>query len=282
MALGTLGAALVTAGVSAGGNLLSSKLSKSKSAPATNFMNQYFSPADFKAGLTDLTDPSKNLVQFNAGGLSSSFNNGVSSVASDVTRQGQVTGVSNAFRDQAAKLGELAAQIKPGASALREAQLSDIENSRRSAIGDLKDNLNRRRVLGSSFAQDAIVRASKDYDQQRAKVIAETYMTELEATHQLTNEQFEATRNQYDTFLKESNLQAGIAGELAAKATDVMASATQLKAKLLASLAGVGVESQAKSQTANDALAAEASKGSGNFWGSLIQPVAKAAGNAVA
>lgn len=280
MALGALAGALGSAAISAGASaLFGSK--KSKAAPATNFANAYFSPAEFKTALADMSNPGKNIATFNAGGLSTQFNNGTATVTSDTNRAGQVTGISDAFAAQAAKLGELAGQIAPGTSALRSAQLQDIENSRRAAIGDLRENLNRRRVLGSSFAQDALIRADKDYNEQSAKVIAETYMTELEATHTLANETFAATRQQFATLLNESNLQAGIAGELASQATEVMSAATRLKSQLMASIASQGIAGQASNADTNQKLAAEADVRAGSFWGDLAKPVGNAVGNAI-
>lgn len=191
-----------------------------------------------------------------AGGLSSRIDGfGNMQVAPDSARLAQVGGVSNTFGQQADALGALLPRVAPGISDLRSARLSKIENARRSSVGNLRDNLARRRVLGSSFAQDAITRADSEFAAQSERAAAESFLQEMEMTTQLMQQQFMARRGQFQTNLDEMNLEANIALTLAGKATEVLAKGAQVEAM----------------------LNAQSQQGAGRFFGQLASPI----GNAV-
>lgn len=192
----------------------------------------------------------------NAGGLTSNFSNGTIGITADANRTGMVNNISNTFGAQADQIAGLRPMIAPGMSDLRASKLSEIENARMSAIGNLRENLGRRRVLGSSFAQDANTRAEVEFAQQKERVQAETFLQELEATNNLMQQEFTARRGQFQTNLDELNLEANIAAGLAGKATDVLGKNAQTEAL----------------------LAAQAQQGAGKFFGQLAEPIGKAAG----
>src|SRR6185437_756114 len=162
---------------------------------------------------------------FNAGGLSASFAGNGYNVNPSADRTAAVGNIANTFGQQTSALGNLGAQFAPGFSNLRQSQLAQISSNRTSAIGDLRQNLQNRRVLGSSFAQDAINRTSAQYDQQQQQVIAQTYLQELGAQQQLIQQQYTAARGQFQTGLDELNLEAGVASDLTTKATSSLSSA---------------------------------------------------------
>src|SRR5690606_4802425 len=98
----------------------------------------------------------------------------------------------------------------------------------------LRENLARRRVLGSSFGQDAISRAESEFAGQRERVAAESFLAELEATNNLINQEFAARRQSFQTGLDELNLQAEIATKIATQASDQLGANARLEAALLA------------------------------------------------
>jgi hypothetical protein len=230
--LGAIAAPLVSGGLS----FLGSKLFGGSSKPA----------------------PPPPPTMINAGGLTSSLNGGSIGITSSADRQGLVGGVANSFGNLAGELGLLRSKVAPGISELRANRLGEIENARTRAIGDLRENLQRRRVLGSSFGQDAITRAESEFAGQRERVAAESTLQELEATNTIINQQFNAQRQQFQTGLDELNLQANLAAGLAGKATDTMAANARFEA----------------------ALAAQEAAGAGKFFGQTFQPVASAVGKA--
>lgn len=188
----------------------------------------------------------------NAGGLASKINDaGNIQINPSAERTAAVTGVANTFGQQADALATLIPRVAPGISELRAARLGAIENARQSAVGNLRDNLARRRVLGSSFAQDAISRADSEFAQQSERAAAESFLQEMEMTTNLIQQQFSAQRGQFQTQLDEMNLEANLAATLAGKATDVLSKNAQVSAL----------------------LDSKAQEGAGKFFGQLLQPV---------
>ncbi len=203
------------------------------------------------AGLTNFTPPG-----INAGGLSSTYGPGGIGITADANRTAAVSGLSDTFGQQAGEIGGLRATVAPGFSNLRTAALNQIENARSNAIGNLRENLQRRRVLGSSFAQDAASRTEAEFAQEKAKTEAQSYLQELEATNQLIQQEFTARRGVFQTGLDEMNLEANLAAGLAGKATDVLGKNAQVEAM----------------------LKAQEQQGAGKLVGTLTQPFADAAG----
>lgn len=193
----------------------------------------------------------------NAGGLSSTFRGGNLGITPSAERLGFVNDVSNTFGALGDELGLLRSKVAPGISDLRATRLAEIENARNRSIGDLRDSLQRRRVLGSSFGADAISRAEAEFGQARAKVAGESFLQELEASNQLLQAEFGARRSAIQTKLDELNLEANLAATLAGKATETLGANARMMAQL-------------------NALEAQ---NAGKFFGGLAQPIGKAAGS---
>jgi len=196
----------------------------------------------------------------NAGGLKSTFgNDGLISVTADANRMGMVKNIANTFGTQADQIGALRPLVAPGISGLRSSRLGEVENARLNAIGNLRENLGRRRVLGSSFAQDANTRAEAEFAQQAERVQAESFLQELEMTQTLMQQEFTARRGQFQTGLDELNLEANLAAGLAGKATDALQKNSQVEAL----------------------LTAQSQQGAGKFFGQIAQPIGAAVGKGI-
>lgn len=189
---------------------------------------------------------SKSLNSFkpanvSAGGLNSTFNNNTIGVTSSPDRQGLVSNIADSYAPQASFFADLLSKVAPGFSDLRASRLAEIENARQQSIGDLRDNLARRRVLGSSFAGDALTRANLDFAQEKEKAQAESMLQEIDMSQQLAQQQFAAQRSQFQTRLDEMNLQADLATQLSSQATSQLGANARLKAQLdAASSQGAG------------------------------------------
>lgn len=267
MALGTIAsmiaAPLISGAVSYGASRLfgggSSGSNANVTAPVQNFR-----PTGFAGGGLNATyDPAGNLT-----------------VAPTSDRLGYTNTISAGFGQLANELGGLRSRVQPGVGELSRARLAEVDaasaarlrelqNSRTAAIGNLSENLARRRVLGSSFGQDALSRAESEFAQQRERVqaeagaqrdriAAESFLQEFELTNNLINQQYEASRRQFQTQLDELNLQADVASKLSATASKSMADNAQFLAAL----------------NARQATAA------GQFFGQQVQPIAQGIGRA--
>lgn len=142
---------------------------------------------------------------------------------------------------QANQIGGLLSRVAPGISELRRTRLQGLENIRRRTVGDIRDNLARRRVLGSSFAQDAIVRAEREFAQQADEIRATSFLQELDLTNRLIQQQSDVLRNTVLTELEQSNFDAQLTANFANRTQTVLAQATAAQAQLAASAqAGLG------------------------------------------
>lgn len=213
-------APVVGAGVSFGlSKLFGSKKKGSAQAPLTNFTP----------------------TGINAGGLSSTMEGGNLAIRPSAERLAVVGDIARGFGEQAGIFNRLRSSVAPGMSDLRASRLGEIESARQQAVGNLRENLARRRVLGSSFGADALTRAEAEFAGQKERVAAESFLQELELTNQMIDREFAAQRSQFQTGLDELNLEASLAAGLAGKATDVMGKNAQTLAYLNAQeAAGAG------------------------------------------
>ena len=195
-----------------------------------------------------------SVAGFSGGGLSGRFKGGRFQVTADANRQGLVGSLASTFPEQAARIARLREQVAPGFGALTRSRLAGIGDTRRRVVGDLRENLARRRVLGSSFAQDALTRAESEFARQEDTVRAESFLAELDLTNQLIGQEFEARRGEFQTQLDDLNFQAEIASGLSGRATEQLGANARLKQQ----------------------LAAQSSAGAGRFFGQAFEPFANA------
>lgn len=210
-------------------------------------------------GLGSYAEPLQNFqpVGINAGGLTSSFGqDGNLTVTPSANRMGQVQNIAGTFSTLADRIAAMGATVAPGVSDLRRARMTEIDNAQTAAIGNLRENLQRRRVLGSSFGQDALARADVAFAQAKDRVAADTFLQELDLSSQFLNQEFAARRSSFQTILDEMNLEADVALKLTAKATETLGA----NARTLALL------------NAQDAA------GRGKFFGDTFAPLFKGIG----
>jgi hypothetical protein len=170
-------------------------------------------------------------ANISAGGITTSGSKTITATSSP-ERTGLIGRIAATFPEQANFLAGLRSKVAPGVSALRASRLAGLEGSRSRAVGDLRENLAQRRVLGSSFAQDSLTRANLEFQQEKDKVEAESFLQELELSHMIATEEFEARRGEFQTTIDDLNLQADIATQLATAATSQLGANARLKAEL--------------------------------------------------
>lgn len=173
-----------------------------------------------------------NPTGFSGGGLSGNFSGNSYGVKASAGRNAAVGGVADTFGAQAGDIAGLRSQFTPGFSNLRQSLMTDLGNQRTQALGNLRDNLAQRRVLGSSFAQNSLTNSDMAYQQGIQQISTQTFMQELGAQQQLIQQQYTAARGQFQTHLDEMNLEAGIATNLTSQATQALTSAATTQAQL--------------------------------------------------
>lgn len=139
-----------------------------------------------------------------AGGLKSYIDgNGNLAVSPDRERWLATTGLASNYRSQAASTRSMIPQVQgiydtavsatndslskvpAGYGQLTKATVGAVTNARDKSVSDLRSNIARRRVLGSSFGNDDISRTQAEYAQKEAEVRADSFLKELDQTTQL-------------------------------------------------------------------------------------------------
>lgn len=185
---------------------------------------------------------------FTGGGITASPQGNTISVTPGAERTNLIGGIRNTFANLAGETAGLRAQVTPGFSALTKASLGQIESARKRTIGDLSQNLQNRRIFGSSFGQAAISQANAEFAQQSAEAEAQGFLQSLDLNNQLLQQEYTARTAQFQVALDELNLEAQIGSQLASQATSVMGANAQMQAQ----------------------LQAQSSAGSGSFFGTLL------------
>lgn len=185
--------------------------------------------------------PSPRFTDINAGGLNVRQTGDVIDVSSGASRTAAVGGIRDVLNQRAEQLAQLRGQVQPGFGALTEARLGEIENARRRTIGNLRENLQRRRVLGSSFGQDVLSRAEAEFGQEAGQARARSFLEELDVQTQLIGQEFQARQSAIQATLDNLNLEANLGAQLAGAANSILENNAQAQAELASSqIAGLG------------------------------------------
>lgn len=174
-----------------------------------------------------------------AGGLSSTAGPNGIVVGSDWRRTLNTRLMQNALRNEIKSLDLARGQVTPGFGALTKARLAEIESGRTRTVGNLSENLAQRRVLGSSFGQDAIARAQAEYDKQAGEARAKSVLEEFALTQELNQRKYQRARNVYETALGELNLQADFGIKTQQAGIQALGEAARLSAELGGMAAGL-------------------------------------------
>lgn len=172
------------------------------------------------------------IAGFSGGGLSGTQNKTKYLVRPDAMRTGTVGDLSGTYGTLGDITGDLRATVAPGFNDLLRTRLDSINDSAHKAIGDLRQNLQSRRVLGSSFGNDTLTRAEAEFGRVREQATADSFLKSLDVNNQLLQQQYKAYSDRFNTKLAELNLEGGIASQFASKASDIFAANAQLTSKL--------------------------------------------------
>lgn len=111
--------------------------------------------------------------------------------------------------------------LTPGFSGLRAASSRAIDRSKNTAIGNLRQTLSQRRVLGSSFGEQALISAEREFAEAQAANQAQSFLAELQANQQILQQESAQVNQALQTELQELGIAAGQNAELARLNTEV-------------------------------------------------------------
>ena len=213
---------------------------------------------------------------FNTPGFSGTVNGNTIDLTQNPELTSALTGVTNTANTTNNSLQGLIDRLGPGYNALTDAALKNLENARLKTVGNLQDNLARRRIAGSSFANDTLTRANAEFANQGEQIRAQNTLASLDAANKLIQEQHTNTINAFNTTIKELNLEGTTAAQVASGVSGIMSSNAQLQAQLNAqSEAGTG-------QLFGTIFGPALSAGASSALGSLFTTAAPAAATAAA
>ncbi len=115
----------------------------------------------------------------------------------------------------------LRATLTPGFSDLRAASSRAIDRSRNTAIGNLRQTLSQRRVLGSSFGEQALVSAEREFAEAQSASQAQSFLAELQANQQILAHESAQVNQALQLELQELGIATGQNAELARLNTEV-------------------------------------------------------------
>ncbi len=123
------------------------------------------------------------------------------------------------FDELAGEIGDLRADVKPGFGRLLRSRIEGLRNVASRTVGNLREELGRRRVLGSTFASREIASTEAEFGRQEDEIRAETFLQEFQLTRELINDQFRASISGAAAVMDQLNFETGLAAQLSESAS---------------------------------------------------------------
>lgn len=127
-------------------------------------------------------------------------------------------------------LTKLQGDVIPGYGALTDARVGAAQDAGRAATSNLRGDLARRKIIGSSFADDAIARSELETGKQVGQAKAQSFLEELDATSKIIGAKFSTITTAMQTNLAE----LGASSSAIASLNNMALQAQQLYQNMLA------------------------------------------------
>ena len=122
----------------------------------------------------------------------------------------------------------LRASVQPGFGRLTRAAQAAVDNARSRAKGDIKDQLARRRILGSNFGADALIRAEREFANLEDERVGTATVQEIALTAGLLDQEFRGLMADIQSQISELGLAASVGTALLSGANAAQAAATKV------------------------------------------------------
>ena len=155
---------------------------------------------------------------FTSPGFSGSFTgrgkNRVFNLERSAEQQGLLTSLQDRLGNTTSALRSLREQVRPGFGDLTQQRVQAIRDAGSRTVGNLREELGRRRVLGSSFAQREITATEATFARQEELARAEAKVQEFALTNQLITEEFDASFQTLNSLIDQGNFEASLAANI--------------------------------------------------------------------
>lgn len=146
----------------------------------------------------------------------------------------------NRFGRGLSDLDSLRSEVRPGFGRFTEAGVRSIRNARKSALGNIRDQLSRRRVLGSSFGQDTVGRTAREFGEAEDKVRAQSILQEIAQTSGLLKQESDQIFKGVQRELQELQIAKGMATDFGNMISESLRFEQGLEAQRIAGQAAFG------------------------------------------
>ena len=179
---------------------------------------------------------------FRAPGLSANISGGGITLNRGSGVDQALSGLTSAFSSRSAEFRGLRGRVAPGVGDLTQARVRGIRDTASRTVGNLREELSKRRVLGSSFAQREIASTEAMFGREEERARAEGALTEIALTQELIAQEFDGAIQAAKSVIDQFNFETTVATNLANQATTAMAATTTAAAQASAARQGGAAE----------------------------------------
>jgi len=105
--------------------------------------------------------------------------------------KGLIPGVTSSYQSAIDEVNKVLPGLSAGYGDITKARVNTIQNEGRKSSSDLRGDLARRRVIGSSFGNDALSRDKAEFAQKEADARAKSYLEELDKNTELVGKRLQ-------------------------------------------------------------------------------------------
>lgn len=180
-------------------------------------------------------------IGINAGGLQVTPTGNTVTTTADPSRTNLVQRLGAAFGQGGEQLGGLVSQLDPATGKVTSSIRESFGARLRAATGNLRENLSRRRILGSSFANASLAQLEGEFARAEAEALAQAEFSGIQAQANLIGVQADLSAKEFATQLQNLNVETDAAVRIATGVQSAVSQASQAGASAAAqSAAGIG------------------------------------------
>ena len=124
-----------------------------------------------------------------------------------------ISGLRPSIAGLRGEVANLRGQLRPGFGNITRSRIEGLRANRDRAVGNLREELSRRRVLGSSFALREIGAKEAEFAREEDLIRSESMLQEIDATNQLISQELGLVGAEAGLFGQEAELESGLVGQ---------------------------------------------------------------------
>ena len=188
---------------------------------------------------------------FNTAGVSGAFDK--ESNTFNLTRseglEQSLAGITSGFRKRGEEFSRLRGEITDKVTGFTRSRINRLRANRQRTVGNIRSELQSRRVLGSSFAQASIAGAEAEFALAEDEIFSEGQLIELELERSLIFDETQAGIDAANTLLEQFNFETTLGANLSVQAGTQIQSNLTVSAQAAAAQAPLRMRQPLKTQT---------------------------------